>query len=1299
MENIFIISYRYFANRRRLLFTGFGLLVMALTWFASRVHFEEDISKVIPKDRKTEKLNQLFQNSKFIDKLVVTVSLKDTMAAEQPDSLVAYADLFAEKIQQQLSRYVSKLDYRVDDGLAMDLFTSISDHLPIYLEEKDYRSIDSLIRPAVVRKTLEQDFRTLTSPAGMALKSMISNDPVGISMIAFRKLQQVQFDENFELYDSYVVTKNHKNLMMFITPVFPPNNTGENARLLAGLDRVIDSLQLSGFKNITTTYFGATAVSAGNAMQLRKDSIYTQGLTVVLLLLFLGWYFRKNRAPFIIMVPVIFGALFSLAMIYFVKGSISVIALGTGSVVLGIAVSYSIHVFNHYRHTQNMQQVIRDLTLPLTIGGFTTIGGFLCLEFVQSDMLKDLGLFAAFSLVGASLCSLIFLPHFIVSPKSTPAIAARNQSWIDTLASYRPEYNKWLIVGILALTVVFAYTSRFVGFESDLMRMNYMSPALKNAENTLNRVNAYSLQSVYLVSEGKTLDDALVNNEKLAVTVEKLRKQGIVKKSSGVSALIISDSLQQIRIQRWNAYWTKERKTGLLSVLEREGRPLKFKAAAFDPFRALLQTHFRPLPAGSTDALRKNLLDDFITEKPGVTTVVTLLKTSPQYKQVIYDTFENDPNTTVIDRQYLTGRFVGIINADFTRIALMSSILVFTVLLLTYGRIELTLVSFIPMFITWIWILGIMGLTGIQFNIINIIISALIFGLGDDYSLFIMDGLLKEYKTGQKTLSSYKSSIFLSAITTVAGLGVLIFAKHPALRSIAGLAIIGMLCVVIISQIMIPFFFTLLIKQRAASKRFPWTMAGLLKSLFAFSYFIIGSILLTIIGFIFRALRFNSAKGKLAYHRVLSSFCRSMMYNMGNVKKVVVNPSKETFAKPAVVIANHQSFLDILAMVMLHPKLILFTNHWVWNSPVFGAVVRMADYFPVMQGVEGNLDVLAERVNQGYSVVIFPEGTRSADGQVKRFHKGAFFLAESLGIDILPIVIHGTGYTMSKGDFLLKDGRVTLKILPRISQANFRFGTGYALRTKQIGHYFRDEYEKLSHEIEQPVYFRQQLIANYLYKGPVLEWYMRIKIRLEGHYQLFHELVPRQGTMLDLGCGYGFMAYMLHFAARGRQVTAIDYDEEKIATANHCFSKAEGIRFLHHDVTRFNFDRYDAVIMADMLHYLEPGQQEAVIIAAIKSLNPGGVLIIRDGNSELAKKHRGTRLTEFFSTKVLGFNKTTDRGLSFLSGEFIRRLAHEHQVGCMELDETKFTSNVIYVIRDLRPVRQVPVDGEPYDNL
>ncbi len=109
-------------------------------------------------------------------------------------------------------------------------------------------------------------------------------------------------------------------------------------------------------------------------------------------------------------------------------------------------------------------------------------------------------------------------------------------------------------------------------------------------------------------------------------------------------------------------------------------------------------------------------------------------------------------------------------------------------------------------------------------------------------------------------------------------------------------------------------------------------------------------------------------------------------------------------------------------------------------------------------------------MKHGYSVVVFPEGTRSVDGNMKRFHKGAFYLAEKLNLDILPLIIHGTDYTLSKKDTLLKDGKVTLKFLPRIKTDDKSFGNGYTERTKLISRYFRSEFAKLRNELEQPSY-------------------------------------------------------------------------------------------------------------------------------------------------------------------------------------------------------------------------------------
>ena len=1039
------------------------------------------------------------------------------------------------------------------------------------------------------------------------------------------------------------------------------------------------SLQQTG--TIDVSYFGAAAVAAGNAQQLRKDTLYTQGITVLFLIFFIGFYFRKKSAPLLVLLPVIYGALFSLAVIYFLKGTISVIALGTGSVILGIAVNYSLHVFNHYRHTHSIEAVIKDLAFPLTLGSFTTIGGFLCLEFVESELLKDLGLFAAFSLIGAALCSLIFLPHFIQTKKAT-AEHVHEHSFIDRLAAYHPERNKIFLIIIGILTIVFAFKAGDVQFESDMTQMNYMSDDLKTAQAKLDAINQFSLTSVYVVADGKNLNEALQNNEKLAAIVDSLQQKNIIKKSSGVSSLMISDSLQQKRIALWNAYWTPEKKKRVFETLQQEGKALGFSETAFDNFKALLNKQYNIIQPAALTAIRKTFLDDYITEKPGAANVVTLLKVLPQDKPVVYKTFENNSSITVLDKQYLADKMAVIINADFNRITIMTSLLVFIVLLITYGRIELALVSFIPMLISWIWILGIMAITKTEFNIINIIVSALIFGLGDDYSIFIMDGLLQQYKTGRKNLSSFKSSIFLSAITTVAGLGILIFAKHPALKSIAFISVVGMVCVVLISQVLIPFLFNILITNRTKKKYLPWTLWSFSLTIFAFGYFAMGSILGIPIGIVLTRFNpFNKEKGKYIYHVILSKFVWSVAYVMMNIKKVIVNPHKEDFSKPAVIICNHQSFLDILWMAMLHPKLILLTNRWVWRSPVFGIAIRMADYFPIAKGIENSIELLRDRVNNGYSIVIFPEGTRSVDWKIGRFHKGAFYLAQQLGIDILPIVIDGTGYTLTKNDFFLKDGLVTLTFLKRIKPGDISFGTTYSERTKNISRYFKRTYEELKIQNHTPAHFKQQLIYNYIYKGPVLEWYMRIKLKLEKNYALIHSLIPKQGTILDIGCGYGFMDYALYFASPQRSITAIDYDEEKIQVANNCFSKDENINFIAADATGFSFKNYDAVIMSDVLHYLDAPAQKKLIGQCCRCLNEGGTLIIRDANTDLKERHFFTKLSEFFSTKLIVFNKTSGNGLSFFSAQLVKEIAAENNMHYVQAENSKYTSNSMYILK------------------
>ena len=1257
---------------------------LLLGFFTSRIKFEQDITSILPHEKKLDKQQQVFEDSRFSEKLTVCISQKDSTAAADPDQLTSFADTFIDRASTDLSPYIKGIDGRPSDSAMGNMMSAIQDDLPVYLAGNDYTSIDSLFTTEKVKQQLTWDYNKLVSPEGVALKGVIQNDPTGMSWLGIKKLQRLRVDEQFELYDGYVMTKDHRHIMLFVIPANPPNATGKNVPFLKTLDLLLDSLQKQ-YPKTDAFYFGATATYTGNAVQVKTDTILTLSITIVLLVLFIGLYFRKKRAPLVIMLPVLFGGLFSLTVIYFIKGHISLVALGAASIVLGIAVNYSMHVFNHYRHLPDMRNVIKDVASPMTIGSFTTIGGFLCLMLIPSPLLNDMGLFAAFSLVGATLCSLIFLPHWIEGNKKAIEHHEHEHiapSWIDKIAEYKPEKNKYLVGGVFALTIVFLFTAKNVSIETDMMRMNYMEPKLMESEKKFNAINSFIASSVYLVAEGNTLEEALENSERIQPALQQLQQKGTVKKISGTGGLLLSAKEQQARIDKWNNYWTADRKQQLLSSLQKEGTAFHFSPTAFDAFKGLLDKSYKAIPPQQLDVMRSGALSNYIIEKHGKVSVVTLLKVDPAQKSAVYKLLDGQPGITVLDKQYATNSLVGEINNEFNNIAWMTSLLVFVALLLSYGRIELTLITFIPMLISWVWILGIMGIFGIKFNIVNIILSTFIFGLGDDYSIFIMDGLLQQYKTGKKHLSSFKSSIFLSAITTVLGLGILIFAKHPSLRSIAVISIVGIGCVVLTSQVLIPFLFNWLITNRVKKGRPPWTLTSWAKSVFSLTYFALGSFIMTGIGIILIRLNpFNKAKGKYLYHVILSKFTWSVLHIMTNVKKQYLNPLNEDFSTPVVAISNHQSFLDILVSTAMNPRVILLTNQWVWRSPIFGGVVRLADYYPVADGVEGSVDKLREKVQQGYSIVVYPEGTRTTDGHIKRFHKGAFYLAEQLGLDVLPVVIHGTAYTMTKGDFLLKDGLITVKYLPRIKAGDNTWGDNYTDRTKNISRYFKQEYEKLRSEMETPAYFREQLYYNYVYKGPVLEWYHRIKIRLEKNYAQFHELVPMRGRILDIGCGYGFMSYMLHFLSKDRQITGMDHDEEKIATANNAYLKTDALNFVCADIINYPFDKHDAFIISDVLHYLQPGEQETLVKKCIDNLADGGVLIVRDGDADLKDRQKGTALTEFFSTKAIGFNKTSDKPLSFLSSSHLRAVVAASGASMEQIDNTRFTSNVIFVIR------------------
>ena len=1282
MTQFFIGLYDYFERHKILFYLSLISCVLLMGFFALQVRFEENITQFFPDTKDSQNTIKVFDNLKIKDKIIIMLSSADTCHQVEPDSLIEAAGQLQQTLTEKAGGTLIKgIFAQIDQSLIGGATDFVYEHLPLFLTDTDYQRFDSLLTEKGIQAIMQKNYTNLLSPAGIALRSYILRDPLGLGSEALKHLQDFQLEANYEIYDEHIFSKDGSTLLMFITPVFSTGSTGKNDELIKILEEELQHVQGES-PTIRAEYFGGPSVGVYNARQIKKDTILTSSLALLIIIVFISLVFKRKRSIPLIITPVLFGGLFALFLIFFIKGSISAIAVGAGSAVMGIALSYSIHMLAHQNHVSTVQQLIKEIAYPLTVGSFTTIGAFMGLIFTSSDLLRDFGLFASLALVGTTLFCLIYLPHFLKGQADVKQ--GRVLRIIEKINAYSYEKNKWLVGGILLITVICLFTSQKVGFNNDMMSLNYEPQHLKQSEEKLMQLFDNGEKTVLFVSVGKDMNQA---TETYAMTNQKLsalKDQGLIKDYASASQFLISPQEQQLRLKKWKDYWTDEKQQQIREQLETAAAEYRFRPGSFEPFYQWLNQPFGEYHyTAQEDDLSGKLLNEWQTSADSITMLISQIRISDQNKETVYQNFSKAQDVVIFDRSYFANKWVSAINDDFYLILYISSFLIFFALWFSYGRIELTLMSFLPMLVSWVIILGLMGILGIEFNIINIILSTFIFGIGDDFSIFIMDGLQNKYRTGQKVLNSHKTAIFFSAFTTVVGMGALVFAKHPALQSISLISILGMIAVVLVAYTIQPLIFRFFIAGPASKGLPPYTLIGLIRTVLLFLLFFIGCIFLRVLIAVLYLVPVRKSSKQRLVCRLIQITCKGILLLATAVKKEHINKANERFQHPAIIIANHQSFIDILVLLSLSSKILMVTNHWVWHSPFFGAIIRYVDFYYIGEGYEQYMERMRKKVKEGYSIAIFPEGTRTYNGKMKRFHKGAFYLAETLQLDILPILLYGNNKIIAKAQpFNIRKGIIYTEILPRIPGDDLSFGTTYQERTKRISAYMKEGYARICREkntTDNPAFY-EALIQNYIYKGPVVEWYIRIKVKMERNYRLFNRLIPAQGQITDIGCGFGPLCYMLSLLSEDREILGIDYDEDKIALAQHGWLRNEHLQFRHGNALEYPLPESDVFILNDMLHYMSYEHQRTLLLKCADRLRLQGMIIIRDGNSANTSKHRLTRFTELLSTRIFNFNRTTGE-LHFTTETQLREIAVTCGMNVEIIPNDKYTSNTIYIFR------------------
>ena len=543
MHKVFVPLYRYFHSHKVLMYLIMAVTALVFLFFGLRLHFEEDISKLLPTSDVESQL--AFSSIQLKDKIYIQVTSADEplstdVLAERTEEFV---NLLYEK--DSTSHLIANVLYKLEPETALNALDFVLGHIPSFIDATAYHDFEKALEPEAIEKQMKVNYEQMMADETGDVTQAIMYDPLNLRDAVLGDVLQ-SASGNFNLIDGQLFCPDSTVALAFLAPAFRSLDSKAANQFSQMFSTACEEFDAS-HPDVIVHAHGDPIGSVSNAGRIRSDLIVTVGISLVLILLLIGLCFKSFPFIWKLLLPILYGTAFSLACIYWIRGEMSLMALGLGAIVLGVAISYTLHVLIHHFFVGDPEKLLRDESTPVFLGCITTVGAFCSLLFTDSDLLRDFGMFASFALLGSTLFALIFLPHFLPSIKANSnSKTFRRISRINNLPF---DKKPWILVLLAIIVVVGIIFSPKVKFDSDLRNLDYNSPEETVAEGLFNEKNNDGFYHLYFATVSKDVDEALEADKSLMVILDSLKKQDVVHSYTDIiPKLFVTQAEQEQRI-------------------------------------------------------------------------------------------------------------------------------------------------------------------------------------------------------------------------------------------------------------------------------------------------------------------------------------------------------------------------------------------------------------------------------------------------------------------------------------------------------------------------------------------------------------------------------------------------------------------------------------------------------------------------------------------------------------------------------------------------------------------------------
>ncbi len=1192
----------------------------------SRLNLESDFLELLPKTPERENLQEYKQV--FSQFSQFSISLVYPKKSEEELLLATeYALGLLKK-----NPYFEGTSARFDLGTMADIRSFYDKQIPNLLDQSSFSDISAQTTSEEIFARFEEIFEEQVSVGPSNSNTYL--DPLLFSHLYWKKILANASPENFR--DGYLFSKTENALLLHV-PLLQKNLSYEKSKECWQFLQEVSEELTKKFPGIEMVSIGGEKVASDNRDALEKDVFLTTLFAISFIFLLFYFIFQTFSIFLLMLLPSFFGLFVGIGLSNFFCGKISLLTLGCGAILIGITIDYAIHYLIHLQlsSSKDGQEVADNLFKPLSIAMSSTALAFLMPIFSEVPLYVELGYFVSFGILGSYLFVLFIFPilcqHFPQSDATPKAHLGKLIKLLDT-GNANLKFRVFLIIFITIFTSLALFWTQKINFSSDLQQLSYSSPQTIQAEKRFFSLWGDQRGKMVVLVEGSSLEDTLSKNEEIHHLLRQEQEKGNIRVTNFWPSLFLSLKTMENNRRAWQKYWSPEKQEQVRKDFQRASKHFGFSFSAFEPFFTQLSQPSEPqsIQALLANPSFQNMMGSSIKEKEGKWYIQYIIQKQNKIDSLFEKLKEKD-YVSLIDQIALVQATNKILAEKTIWITVFAFLVVLSLLTLYFIHPEMVLVGILPLGLSLVWIFGLMYLFSTPLNMLNVLLIVFVLGLGIDYSVFQIVSY-SESIGEKKDTQAYRGAIILSGITTIICFGVLCFSSHPALYNLGSCVAIGMLVVLFQNLFFVPLLLELFIPPHRNSH--PLRLLDVLGSIWSVGFFVSMIVFLAVVVFpiiglwqiIFRK------KDNFIYTRIIETINRKLLqWNLFHLCHYIDFPSRNQI-QGKIVVANHSDTIDIPVFNSLPFDKVSLVK-WFWKFPFIKSVLRKASFIPLSptkeMGENNNWKEPSKKsLLEKCNVFFFPEGTRNHNLSTKRFRLGAFELARETNASILPLCFFNTRWTLPRARLVGRMNRhMYVKALPLVTPDNFDYGLGAKALAKHVSQIIDETYEEMSQKYTSLAQKIQIACDSYRHISPPLDAYLFFKLKTDKNYKQLPFLLPREGKILDLGCGEGFLSNLMVYLAEKREVLGVDYDLSKISLAKRSLigPLQKKITFIHGNIIneiKITENQFSGVLCSDILHYFSEKEQRQVLEKAWKAMKKEATIVIRQDVKNVSSKNR-----------------------------------------------------------------------------